>query len=243
MKSISHTLSLIFLTLIIPTTFLNATDFDSDSYEVIVSFNNEKTRDIFWTAYRERQLLKVAELAPNKLVFRNNDGEPLDLEWANQLESIFTNEKYRALVANFEKNKITGDLINGFFSGRWQLLSSTPCDSNGGTWVSYDKDGSREFLNGKLNSSPNDQEINVSIVDINKVRIEHTIFSNTMMTEMNNGVQFPVYIGEKIFTLISPEEYSYVHKYEEIELAKFLANPTKKIYTTKTEDRTAKKCE
>ena len=104
------------------------------------------------------------------------------MEWANHLESIFTKEKYRQLVANFEKNKITGDLINGFFSARWQLLSSFSCHHNGGTWVSYNKDGSRTFLNGKLSLSPNDQEINVSIVDFNKVRIEHSIFSNAMKT-------------------------------------------------------------
>jgi len=217
-------------------------------YEVVVSFYNKETRDIFAKSYRELNLLSVIDLEPNKLMFKKQNGDLLDLGWANKLESIFTNEKYSSMVAAFEKKKqlseeIPENLIDVFFQNRWRLLTKFPCDHNGGTWVSYNKEnGPREFLNGKLNSSPNEKEINVSIVDEKTIKIQQVIFSNQMMTGMNDNKKFPVGKFEKVFTLISPKEYSYIHNYEMIDSQKFFENPKNKIYRKKTENGSAIKC-
>ena len=125
-------------------------------------------------------------------------------------------------------------VTNVIFENKWQYSKTVKCSS--GTYNIYDKkNGGVWVLRGEKQIVPNPQDVKITKIDNNKIKIETITFSNTMFTKLNGGQRFPIITSTEVITVLKENQISKQKTQKQLDTSRFMNNPRNKVYKTTQE--------
>jgi len=132
-------------------------------------------------------------------------------------------------------------LTNVIFENKWQYSKTVKCSS--GTYNIYDKkNGGVWVLRGEKQIVPNPQDVKITKIDNNKIKIETITFSNKMLTQLNSGKRFPLLTSTEVITVLTENQISTKKTLKQLNTSRFMNNPRDKVYKTTQEGGRSLSC-